>query len=149
MCSERVRADDRYMTASHVVLMRHEALELLRRHDVGRLCVVDGEYPIAVPVNYRLHQDGANQVVVIQTAPTATVARATGNASLEVDDIDLAAGAAWSVIARGVLKRAHGDHGLPSTDPVVTADRDQWLTLDIVAVSGRRFHVPPRTTPAI
>jgi CBS domain-containing protein len=136
------------MTASHVVLMRHQAMELLRRHDVGRLCVVDGEYPIAVPVNYRLLHDGANPIVVIQTAETTTIARATGNASLEVDDIDLEAGAAWSVIARGVLKRAYGDHGLPSTDPVVTTDRDQWLTLEIVAVSGRRFSVAPRTPPA-
>jgi hypothetical protein len=136
------------MNASHVVLMRHEAMELLRRNDVGRLCVVDGEYPIALPVSYRLHHDGDNQVVVIQTAATTTIARATGNASLEVDHIDLAVGAAWSVIARGVLKRAYGDHGLPGTDPVVTADRDQWLTLEIVALSGRRFSVAPRTPPA-
>lgn len=136
------------MNPSHVVLMRHEAMELLRRHDVGRLCVVDGEYPIAVPVNYRLHSDGDIQIVVIQTAATATIARATGNASLEVDHIDLAAGTAWSVIARGVLKHAYGDHGLPGTDPVVTADRDQWLALEIVALSGRRFNVTPRTPPA-
>jgi nitroimidazol reductase NimA-like FMN-containing flavoprotein (pyridoxamine 5'-phosphate oxidase superfamily) len=132
------------MNTSHVVLMRHEAVELLRRHDVGRLCVVDGEYPIAVPVNYRLHDDGDGQVIVIQTAATTTIARATGNASLEVDDIDLTGGTAWSVIVRGLLKHAYGDHGLPSTDPVVTADRDQWLTLEIVALSGRRFSVAPR-----
>jgi nitroimidazol reductase NimA-like FMN-containing flavoprotein (pyridoxamine 5'-phosphate oxidase superfamily) len=136
------------MNARHVVLMRHEAMELLWRHDVGRLCVLDGEYPIAVPVNYRMHNDGGDQVVVIQTAPTTAIARSTGNASLEVDEIDLAAGAAWSVIARGLLKRAHGDHGLPSTDPVVAVDRDQWLTLEIVAVSGRRFSVAPRRPPA-
>ena len=137
------------MNASHIVLMRHEALELLRRHDVGRLCVVDGEYPIAIPVNYRLHDDGDSQVIVIQTAATTTIARAAGNASLEVDDIDLAGGSAWSVIVRGVLRRAYGDHHLPGTDPLVTADRDQWLTLDVVAVSGRRFRVAPRTPPTL
>jgi hypothetical protein len=124
--------------------MRHEALDLLRARDVGRLCVVDGGYPIAVPVNSRLHHDGANPIAVIQTAENTMIARATGNASLEVDDIDLPAGAAWSVIARGALRRAYGDHGLPGTNPVVAADRDQWLTLEIVALSGRRFHVAPR-----
>lgn len=131
--------------STHVNMLRHEVLALLREHDVGRLCVFDGEFPIAFPVNYRLvHTDaapGGGDVIVVQTGSNTTIARAEGPASIEIDHVDRTAGSAWSVIARGDLRQVHGDHGLPSTDPLVTTGRDQWLRLHITAVSGRRFQL--------
>jgi len=128
------------MTASHHELQQWESLELLGSTHVGRVCVLEGEYPIAVPVNYCISgQDGAS--VIFRTAPNSLLARVEGPASLEVDEIDLSGGTAWSVIARGRLRRVFGQHTLPDPLPIVSVDRRQWMQLTITAVSGRKFTI--------
>lgn len=135
------------MTATHIDLMHHEAMQRLREHVIGRLCVIDHEYPVTFPVNYRLDRDDGNDVVVVQTAGNTTIARSAGPASLEVDEIDLETGRVWSVVVRGQLRRVHGGHHLPSTEPIIAAGRDQWLTLDVTSISGRAFHLDPERPP--
>jgi hypothetical protein len=116
---------------------------LLGSETVGRLCVIEHEYPLAFPINYRLMRDVDETKVVFRTIPHAAVARYEGLASLEVDRIDHANGTAWSVILRGNLRRVIGQHELPDPKPLVTEGRHQWVVLDVTAISGRRFISKP------
>lgn len=126
-------------------MMRHEIVELLQTHSIGRLCHLDGDYPLALPVNYRFHRDGDVETIVIQTTASSRLALATGPAGFELDEIDLATGRVWTVLARGHLHRVHGTHDLPGTQPLIPTGRDQWLTLEIDSLTGRRFHLDPAT----
>lgn len=129
------------MTTARFQIARHECIDLLESHVVGRLCVIDSEYPLAFPVNYRVVRAEQEVSVIVQAAPSAAIARYEGPASIEVDQIDLATGTAWSLIARGRLSRVLGAHDLPPTEPLVSTGRTQWIRLDVVAISGRRFRV--------
>ena len=116
-----------------------ECFDLLQGHGIGRLCLVDGGYPVAVPVNYRLTAAGGLTRLVVRTRPDSMVGRCRGPCALEVDEIDLERGRAWSVIARGHLQPVHGGHDLPDPAPVIGGNRDRWMVLDVDIVSGRRF----------
>ena len=129
------------MTATAHELPAWECYDLLRDHGVGRLCLVDGGYPIAVPINYRVLDDESERRLVVRTLPNSMVGRYHGPCALEVDDIDLVRGRAWSVIARGVAEPVHGNHRLPDPEPIVAGNRDRWLLIEVAAISGRRFVV--------
>ena len=101
------------MTATAHELPAWECYDLLRDHGVGRLCLVDGGYPIAVPINYRVLDDETQRRLVVRTLPNSMVGRYHGPCALEVDDIDLGRGRAWSVIARGVVRRCTAIIGCP------------------------------------
>jgi nitroimidazol reductase NimA-like FMN-containing flavoprotein (pyridoxamine 5'-phosphate oxidase superfamily) len=128
------------MTAEHHELQTWESLELLSSTHVGRLCVLEGEYPIAIPINYRISDRDGSATATIRTAPNSVLGRVEGPASLEVDDIDLDGGTAWSVIARGHLHRVIGQHSSADPLPIVSGCR-QWMQLSISAMSGRRFTI--------
>jgi len=119
-----------------------ETLDLLCSETVGRLCVIEHGYPLAFPINYRVVRTDQTKIV-FRTIAHAAVARYQGLASLEVDRIDEASHSAWSVIARGTLRRVVGQHELPDTYPLVTEGRHQWVVLDVTAISGRRFTTKP------
>jgi Pyridoxamine 5'-phosphate oxidase len=127
------------MPATAHQLPTWECLELLQDHGIGRLCLVDGGYPIAVPINYRLLTGDAGAHLVVRTLPDSMVGRYRGPCALEVDEIDLAHGRAWSVIARGSVQPAHRSHALPDPMPIVAGNRDRWMVIDVAVVSGRRF----------
>jgi len=129
------------MPAEHHELQKRESLELLGSMHLGRLCVVDGDFPVAVPINYCITDQDGTVIAVMRTSPNSMLGRIEGPASLEVDDIDVSGGTAWSVIARGQLRRVLGQHSLPDPLPIVSVDRRQWLRLSISAVSGRRFTI--------
>jgi hypothetical protein len=117
-----------------------ECFELLIGRRIGHLCLLDGGYPITIPVNYRVVTGaGAQPQLVVRTTPTSMVGRARGPCALEVDEIDLDHGRAWSVLARGTLVPVHGAHDLPDPVPVVGGSREQWMVVDVAVVSGRRF----------
>lgn len=120
-------------------LQAWECDSLLRSQHIGRLCVIDHGYPLALPVNYRTVGSGADSQVVVRTAPGTLLGRYDGPASFEVDDIDEAARTAWSVIVRGMLRHVSGAHELPDPEPWLTVDRHHWMVLSPVAMSGRRF----------
>ena len=116
-----------------------DCFQLLDEHRVGRVAIIEHGYPLAIPVSYRLTGTHADRRIVIRTAPSTTMAQYEGRASLEVDYIDERERTAWSVIARGTLHRVVGDDTLPDPQPWLIEGRHQWLALDVVAVSGRRF----------
>lgn len=127
------------MGATRFELPVWESLELLGRETVGRLCVIEYGYPLAFPINYKTMRKGDETRIVFRTSPRAAIARYVGPASLEVDRIDKERQTAWSVMVRGTLSRVVGQHELPDTSPLVTEDRQQWVVLDVTAISGRRF----------
>jgi hypothetical protein len=130
------------MGATPYELPEWESLELLEREAIGRLCVIEHGYPLAFPVNYRLVREGGRTRVVLRTSPRSALARYEGKASLEVDRVDPERSAAWSVIVRGISRRVAGSHDFPDTVPLVEG-KFQWVVLDVIAISGRRFTARP------
>jgi hypothetical protein len=120
-----------------------DCYQLLDEHRTGRLGIIEHGYPIAIPVSYRLAGTPSERRIVIRTAPNTTIAQYEGRASLEIDQIDEQDKSAWSVIARGTLHRLYGDEAFPDPQPWLIVGRQQWLALDVVAVSGRRFVARP------
>jgi len=121
-----------------------ECQRLLGEATIGRLCVIDDGYPLAFPVNYQQvvsanPQGGSRHLLVVRTSPGAALARCEGLASLETDQIDPVSRRAWSVIARGRLRRTSGIHDLPDPGPWIDDGRSQWVVLEVTATSGRRF----------
>ncbi len=129
------------MDAQRIELTSWESTELLRTRSVGRVCVIDHGYPLAIPINYQVVGSKDDVSIVVRTAPHTILGRYEGLASLEVDDVDLEFGTAWSVILRGTLRRIAGEHALPDPSRLVTDNRQQWITLTKSAISGRRFVV--------
>ena len=131
------------MGAERFELTERESLTLLQGQSIGRLCLIDHGYPLAIPISYSIASDDTGGVtrVVIRTAPETMLGRYEGLASLEVDSIDLDAGVAWSVIVRGALARVIGTFELPDPKPLITEGRHRWMTLDMRAITGRRFLV--------
>jgi uncharacterized protein len=126
------------MNSDRYELPRHECVDLLTRHSIGRLSIIDHDCPVAFPVNYRFDGSTAQPKVILRTAPDTLIGRYLGQASLEIDHIDLEAGTAWSVIVRGTLKHVLGTHDLPDPSPILDG-RNRWLVLETSAISGRRF----------
>ncbi len=117
-----------------------ECHQILGRHTVGRIGVFTDGYPLVFPINYRfLTPESAVASVLIRTRPGNSISRAIGPASFEIDEIDLAARRAVSVLVRGRLVKAARWTGLPDTNPWVTEQRDDWLALEVDTITGRRF----------
>ena len=127
----------------------HECLDLLGSRSIGRLSIIDHGYPLALPVNFRIVRSGDETAVVVRVSPDSSLARYQGLSSIEVDDIEADGQRAWSVIVRGRLRHVHGAVEFPDTKPFVSDRRDQWLALDVDAISGRRFRAAPRGDGAV
>ena len=122
-----------------LVIPAWECYRLLGQQRVGRLAIIEGGYPIPIPVSYRLSGTPSEHRIVFCTAPSTAIAQYEGRASLEVDHIVEQEKSAWSVIARGILHRLFADGTVPDPQPWLIEGRDQWLALDVNDVSGRRF----------
>ena len=129
------------MSGQRCELSSWESMDLLGTMGIGRLCIIEQGFPLAVPVNYRFDGPAGAQTVVIRTAPDSLIGRYEGPVSLEADHIDLVAGEAWSVMVRGTLRRVLGTHDLPDPEPLQPEGRVQWMTMAVGAVSGRRFRL--------
>ncbi len=116
-----------------------ECWSLLASKQIGRIGILDHEYPIALPVNYLLVGEGPMRRLLLRTAPTTTIGRYSGYASIEVDEIDTLDKRAWSVVVRGHLRHVPDPTGLPDPGPWITHDRTHWMVLDNTTVTGRRF----------
>ncbi len=122
-----------------------ECYGLLATTAVGRLCVIEHGFPIALPISFQLLQDGTTPRIVMRTAAHTMFAQYEGPASFEADEISQETHKAWSVLLRGQLRRIVGAHDLPDPHPWLAHGRFQWLVLDISAVSGRRFASGPNS----
>ncbi|MEU7180361.1 helix-turn-helix domain-containing protein [Streptomyces celluloflavus] len=127
-----------------LVLTVQECRELLATHGVGRVAVTVADAPAVFPVNYTV----AGKLVAYRTAPDAGPAAAAGHeAALEVDHLDDAFSAGWSVL---VVGPAHAVTDLDElltleenayTAPWVGGGRRQWIAIRPKRVTGRRIRV--------
>ncbi len=125
-----------------------ECLTQLSLMNVGRLCIVEDEYPVAFPVNYRMvpGPDGEPKVVM-RTEPGGLLQRPGEHVSLQIDGFDPVTDTGWSVICRGVLHDATAsDEWLLGNDPHPWIEgQHQWQYIETHRVSGRRVKHPEVT----
>src|SRR4051794_23972621 len=97
------------MNAELEVLPLDGCLALLRAHTVGRVAVVVNEFPIVLPVNYKLVETGGPVWVALRTRPGNVIDRASKPVAFEIDRIDSSEHEGWSVLVRGTLHHADAD----------------------------------------
>ena len=129
---------------SLVDISPEECLGLLSAHHVGRLCVIDDAYPIALPVNYRVAPDGSGgAAIVVRTRAGSLLDRDAVRVGFEIDGIDHLTETGWSVLVRGLLHHAESAEAVPSMqnwDPRSWAGPlDTWLVLTPDSITGRRL----------
>jgi uncharacterized protein len=104
---------------------------------------VVGGRPLIFPVNYAL----GDRVIAIRTVEGTKLAAArNSHVAFEVDSYDPDAGSGWSVLVQGVAyeitdavdRQSRLARRLP-VRPLPSGQRDHWLGIHPVAVTGRRF----------
>lgn len=134
------------MTAARIEkLSLEECLGLLRSGSVGRIGVVVDEFPVVLPINYRLVETSGRTWVALRTRPGNVIEQASANVAFEIDGIDPAQKQGWSVLVRGTVH--HVEAGTAyfrerwDSHPWL-AERDAWLIVSPVAITGRRVLSP-------
>jgi uncharacterized protein len=125
-------------------LSRGDCLELLRRHNFGRLAVVAHGQPLIFPVNYVLD----NSYVVFRTDPGIKLSN-LGKVAFEVDEIDPTTNEGWSVHVAGFAAEITNaiddvsvrELGLPLV-PWVAGTKDHWVRVLRPTITGRRLQHP-------
>lgn len=127
-------------------LSLEECQRLLREHNVGRIGVVVDEWPMVLPVNYRLVETAGLTWIAVRTRPGNVIERAAMHVAFEIDGIDPVHREGWSVVARGTLHHVDATaadfKGRFDPEPWLLAERDAWLTIQPFAITGRRLHAP-------
>jgi nitroimidazol reductase NimA-like FMN-containing flavoprotein (pyridoxamine 5'-phosphate oxidase superfamily) len=119
-------------------------LDLLRTRRIGRIAVTTDTGPVVLPINYRLVETKAACWIAVRTRPGNVIDRAPMHAAFEIDEIDEAHHAGWSVLAQGTLHPVDADAASFELrfdpEPWLLEERDQWLVLWPFQVTGRRLH---------
>ena len=133
------------------VLSQHDAWQLLRSAQVGRLAVVIEGRPDIFPVNHVVDHG----TIVFRSDPGSKLSAAVGHAvAYEVDGYDARTGIAWSVVAKGT---AHAKRRIDEVADSVDLPLFAWqagpkrafVRIDVADLTGRRFAVATtRTTTA-
>lgn len=150
--SYRTRAVPR-QRAELVELSRSECIRLLADQRFGRLAVNTGTgVPLLRPVNYRF--DVKLQAVVFRTHRGSKFHALVNSseAAFEIDHIDEALRAGWSVVIRGPVEEVVGTAdtrrlellGLETWAP---GFKPHWMQIRAWTVSGRRILVPEHVAP--
>ena len=123
-----------------------ECVALLEQHQVGRIGIMIDEYPLVVPVNYRLVTLPGRCWLAIRTRPGSVIDRAGTFVAFEIDGIDPEPREGWSVVVRGTLHRVDpnvADFGLRFDPESWLRDNAQsWLVVDAFQVTGRTLREP-------
>ena len=126
------------------VLDMQECLSLLRQEQVGRVAVVVDEFPIVLPVNYKVVQFAGRVWILLRTRSGNVLDRASMPAAFEIDRADEAHRQGWSVLVRGTLQHVDPDAAdfRQQFDPApwIQEDREAWLVIEPFAITGRRLH---------
>ncbi len=125
-----------------------ECLDLLRQGSVGRIAVVVNEFPVILPINYRLVETDGIAWIAVRTRPGNVIDSAEMNVAFEIDGIDEYHAQGWSVLARGTLHRVDPDAAdfreRFDPQPWLLEERDAWLVIQPFAITGRRLHSASR-----
>jgi nitroimidazol reductase NimA-like FMN-containing flavoprotein (pyridoxamine 5'-phosphate oxidase superfamily) len=121
-------------------LTPHACRSLLARHSFGRVGLSVDALPVVLPVNYVL--DGDRIVLRSGTGSKLTAALREAVVCFEIDEVDQAGGAGWSVLVTGVARELVGLDALRaaalplrSWSPAAT---DHLVAIGIDVVTGRR-----------
>jgi nitroimidazol reductase NimA-like FMN-containing flavoprotein (pyridoxamine 5'-phosphate oxidase superfamily) len=131
------------------VLTEEECLDLLRSHRIGRLAVTNEGQPLIFPINYAADE----RAVVFRTAPGMKLSQAPmSRVAFEIDEVDMAAGTAWSVLVQGVAYDITETLDSLSerlrqlvVQPMAPGERPNWMAVMRGEISGRRFRLAPIT----
>jgi nitroimidazol reductase NimA-like FMN-containing flavoprotein (pyridoxamine 5'-phosphate oxidase superfamily) len=124
-------------------LSLEECLTLLRDTAVGRIAVVVDEFPIVLPVNYRLVEASDRTWLAVRTRPGNVLDRAATQVAFEIDGTDAVHRRGWSVLVRGTLEHVDPEAADFRTrfdpEPWIASERDAWLVVEPFAITGRRL----------
>jgi nitroimidazol reductase NimA-like FMN-containing flavoprotein (pyridoxamine 5'-phosphate oxidase superfamily) len=144
--SETVEGDEDMSEARLEELPFDGCLALLRSRSVGRIAVVQHDFPVVVPVNFKLVETTGPPWVAIRTRPGNVIDRAPMPVALEIDGIDLTEHEGWSVLVRGTLHHVRPDTGgfaeRFDPHPWMERDRDAWLIIEPFSITGRCLRSP-------
>jgi hypothetical protein len=125
-------------------LSHDECLALLRNGTVGRIAVVIDEFPLVLPVNYRLVETSGRTWVALRTRPGNVIEQAPVHVAFEIDGMDETRRQGWSVLVRGTLHHVDPDAAdfreRFDPEPWIGEDRDAWLVIDPFSITGRQLH---------
>lgn len=122
-------------------MARPDCLRALADRYLGRLAFARDGVPDVVPMNYRLH-DGT---VVLRAAYGTVLDAVVGTPiAFEVDAVDPAYHAGWSVVVHGVLESVTEPGDLQALEqlplrPWAPGDRPLYLRIPTDVVTGRRI----------
>ena len=133
------------------VLSRLDAIALLRTQEVGRLVYTRRALPAIVPVNYAVG-DGE---ILIWTGSLSSLAQAVRGAvvAFEVDNLDRATHAGWSVVVtshaevvtdEAALARARRD----GPQPWAPGSKDHLIRIPLTVITGRLLEGRPASETA-
>jgi uncharacterized protein len=126
-------------------LPEEECLELLERHNLGRLAVIVDGRPLIFPVNYAL----SHRVVTFRTGHGTKLSSAPGSyVAFEIDEYEPSTGVGWSVLVQGeavdattaiddVSWTARG----ANPRPLPPGEKLHRLAIKSDLITGRRFKV--------
>jgi nitroimidazol reductase NimA-like FMN-containing flavoprotein (pyridoxamine 5'-phosphate oxidase superfamily) len=127
------------------VLSEEECLVLLRSHSIGRIALTDHGQPLIFPVNYAAD----DRAVVFRTAPGMKLQESRmARVAFEIDEVDEAAGTAWSVMVKGIAYEITETLDALSerlrtlvVEPMAPGARPNWVAVMRRDISGRRFRL--------
>jgi nitroimidazol reductase NimA-like FMN-containing flavoprotein (pyridoxamine 5'-phosphate oxidase superfamily) len=120
-----------------------ECLQLLERHQLGRIAfVVDGQ-PLILPVNYAL----SHRIVTLRTARGTKLDHAPGSkVAFEIDEYEPSAQVGWSVLVQGVaidataaLDDVSWTARGATPRPLAPGVKIHRLAISPTSITGRRF----------
>jgi nitroimidazol reductase NimA-like FMN-containing flavoprotein (pyridoxamine 5'-phosphate oxidase superfamily) len=125
-------------------LSEMECTSLLRTHNFGRVAFLLDDAPMILPITYRAVEPGGRLLLALRTRPENVIDRDGAPVAFEIDGIDAVQRQGWSVVVRGTLHRLWS--GIEwvreqfDPHPWLTADRDAWLLVEPLTITGRRLH---------
>ena len=128
------------------VLSLEDCPTLLRSHSVGRVAVVENEFPVVLPVNYRLVETNAPVWIALRTRPGNVIDHAATPVAFEIDGFAISEEEGWSVLVRGTLQHvdpdAAGFRERFDPQPWLENERDAWLIIEPFSITGRLLRSP-------
>lgn len=123
-------------------------VELLRRETVGRIAVIENDFPVVLPINFKLVETTGPCWVAVRTRPGNVIDRAPMPVAFEIDGFDITDQEGWSVVVRGTLHHVRPDTGHFAErfdpQPWLESDRDAWLIIEPFSITGRRLRAAQR-----
>jgi hypothetical protein len=125
-----------------IPLTYDDCITLLATHDTGRIAVLQDDFPVAFPLNYRVVELEGEKVLAIRTRTGNAVDHVDERVGFEIDGVDPGHDGGWSVVVRGRLRAVSAGADVDSF-PVITSHRDAWRVIVPTSITGRRVVADP------